>query len=112
MIFSLGTSENKIDLPENSNFDIICFFRVNHAVQGDSSLWWKTLTASLRGKRSVLILDSNVGSFPAMDKTQRWQVGDNWCWLSPRSLSVISKAYSTSAMDFEQLKSFLTTYKP
>ena len=112
MIFSLGDTEKKLDLPETSDFDIVCFFRVENAVQADSTLWWKILTGSLRGKRAVLILDSEISSLPAMDKTQRWQVGDNWCWLTSRSLSVISAAYSDFPMNFRELKSFLTNYKP
>lgn len=112
MIFSLGNTEKKLVLPETSDFDIICFFRVENAVHADAQLWWKTLTGSLRGKRSVLILDSETSSLPAMDRTQRWQVGDNWCWLTPRSLSVISEAYDNSPMNFQELKSFLTNYKP
>ncbi|WPU65495.1 hypothetical protein [Peredibacter starrii] len=112
MIFSLGDTEKNLVLPETTDFDIICFFRVNHAIHADEKLWWKTLTGSLRGKRSVLILESEVSSFPAMDKTQRWQLGDNWCWLTPRSLSVISNGYSNSSMNIRELKSFLTNYKP
>lgn len=112
MIFSLSNLEKKIELPSCSDIDMICFFRVENAVHADEKLWWKALTASLRGKRSVLILESNLSSFPALDKSQRWQTGDNWCWLTPRSLSVISKAYTHRYLNFEELKTFLTNFKP
>lgn len=112
MIFSLSNFEKKFELPSCPDIDIICFFRVENAVHADEKLWWKTLTASLRGKRPVLILESNLDSFPAIDKSQRWQTSDNWCWLTPRSLSVISEAYAQKHPKLEELKTFLTTYKP
>ena len=112
MIFSLSPIEKEIQLPTLTDTDIICFFRVENAVTADETLWWKTLTASLRGKRSVLILEQNLSSLPAWDHSQRWQCGDNWCWLTPRSLSVISQAYGHNPMTFQDFKSFLINYKP
>lgn len=112
MIFSLSKTEKEIILPTLTDTDIICFFQVRRAVLADESLWWKTLTASLKGKRSVLILESNLSSFPSWDPSKRWQSGDNWCWLTPRSLSVISQAYASKPLSFQDFKTFLINYKP
>lgn len=112
MIFSLSHTEKEITLPPLTDTDIICFFQVEHAVRADESLWWQTLTASLKGKRSVLILESNLSSFPSWDPSKRWLVGDDWCWLTPRSLSVISLAYASKSLSFQDFKTFLINYKP
>lgn len=111
MIFSLSKVENDLSIPSLVDTDIFCFFRVNHAVTADENLWWKMICASLRGKRNVLILESKISAWPLYHPKERWQTGDNWSWLTPRSLSVISSAYDFSPMSFQDFKSFLTTSK-
>ena len=111
MIISFSSNENSIVLHENENIDLLCFFSVPHAIHAHESLWWDSLCTSLRLKRSVLILEGNITQFPVYDSSQRWQASDNWSWLSPRSLSVISAAYSKSPMSFSEFKTFLKSSK-
>lgn len=111
MIFSLGRSEKYLSLPSLSGTDIYCFFHIQHSVQADESLWWRMITASLRGKRNVLILEREIEDFPRFNEKARWETGDNWSWLTPRCLSVISKAYEAQPMSFQDFKTYLTNSK-
>lgn len=111
MIISFSQNENSIVLPENENLDLLCFFFVKNAIHTNETLWWDSLCTSLRLKRSVLILEGNITTFPVYDSSQRWQSGDNWSWLSPRSLSVISAAYQNKPMSLPEFKAFLKTSK-
>src|SRR5687768_4820793 len=94
MIFSLEINLQK-------DLDVISFFRVKNAVQYPSELWFSVVQTSLKMKHSVLIFESENATFPVWDSSKRWQTGDNWCWLHPRALTVISERYPTSFADFK-----------
>lgn len=111
MIFSLSEEKNNLIIPKLELIDVICFFHIEKAIEVDSSLWWEIIRANLKIKHSVLILESDIQSFPTWDSSQRWQVGENWCWLTPRSLNVISSAYKNNPMKFQDFKNFLKNNK-
>lgn len=97
-----------LEINHQNDLDMISFFPVKNAVHCSQDLWFEVLCASLKMKHSVLIRESENGSFPEWNKSQRWDTGDNWCWLHPRALSTISKSYPQSFNDF---KTVLTTSK-
>lgn len=111
MIFSLTNSENNIQLPKLKGVDVFCFFTVKNGISCDESLWWSAITASLRMKHEVLILETEIQGFPSWDPSKRWQVGENWSWLSPRSLTVISDTCSPNHLDYQAFKKFLKNSK-
>lgn len=111
MIFSLSSEESPIIIPELSEVDVICFFQTQEGVKADASLWWEILLASLKRKHGVLLLEANLPSWPLWDSTTRISTGENWSWLAPRAMGVLSKAYSTSPTSFQDFKNFLTRSK-
>ncbi len=111
MIFSLSKNLNSFPVKALPRVDVFCFFKVTSAVSCPSELWFLAVCSSLRMKQEVLILGEETAVLPAWDAKKRWDSGENWCWLSPRSLSVITEAYGQKAMDFQQFKSFLKSSK-
>ena len=111
MIFSLADKDHDLVLPELSNTDIFCFFSASHAVNVPAELWFQAMCSSLRMKREVLLLEASIDHFPSWNGRARWDSGDNWSWLAPRALSVITMAYQESSMDFQYFKLFLKNAK-
>jgi len=93
-----------LEINYQNDLDVLSFFRVKNAIHADSQLWFFTLQASLKLKHSVLIIESENTPFPQWNPSRRWDTGDNWCWLHPRALSIISERYPCS---FPEFKSFL-----
>ena len=111
MIFSFSKKPNPLPLKAIKGVDIFCFFETPHSINCPTELWFQVLCSSLRMKHEVLILEEKVVEFPGWDPKRRWDLGDNWCWLSPRSLSVISKAYAQKALNYQEFKQFLKSSK-
>lgn len=111
MIISLSEKPHHFKIPTLPDLDVLCFFKADEGISCDESLWWDSLCSSLRMKRSVLILESNISEFPTWDPSKRFQASDNWCWLAPRGLSVISAAYKNSPMLYPEFKTFLKNSK-
>ena len=93
------------------NLDLFTFYTTKSSVSIPEEHWFQAISASLRMKHSVLILETENMLFPVVDESKRWVATDHYLWLSPRSLSVISAAYLNKAMNFHEFKSFLTTSK-
>lgn len=93
------------------NLDVYSFFPVKNAVQCPKDLWFESICASLKMKHSVLILEEEMPALPPIDEAKRFIVSDNWCWLAPRGLSLISEAYRQKSMTFQEFKTFLKTSK-
>jgi hypothetical protein len=93
------------------NLDLMAFFARENAILCPPDLWFETLCASLRLKHSILIYDHLQEGMPEIDPRHRWQTGDNWSWLSPRSLNVVSDAYDGNMMNYIDLKQFLKNSK-
>lgn len=100
-----------LEINRSESLDVISFFSVEHAVTFPSEIWFQVLCASLRSKHEVLILETPVTALPVWDKKKRWQTEGNWCWLAPRSLSVISSAYKSKPFEFHEFKAFLAKSK-
>jgi hypothetical protein len=111
MIFSLADKDHDLILPELTNTDIFCFFSVGHAVNVPADLWFQAICSSLRLKREVFLLEAQIQNFPTWNARARWDSGENWSWLAPRALSVISRAYQETPMDFQYFKLFLKNSK-
>ena len=97
-----------LEINHQKDLDVISFFRVKNAVHADGGLWFSMLQASLKMKHSVLLFESENTPFPQWNVSRRWDTGDNWCWLHPRALSVISERYPSS---FKEFKTFLINSK-
>lgn len=90
-----------LEINHKHDLDVISFFRVENAVHADSNLWFSILQTSLKMKHSVLIFERKNTPFPEWSPSRRWDTGDNWCWLHPRALSVISESYPKSFNEFK-----------
>jgi hypothetical protein len=106
MIFSFSeghASELNLDLPE---IHVFCFFSTSLAVKVPVSEWWKGIAASLRMKKSVLILEDALVDIP-LNTSARWLVGDKFLWLHPRSLSVFLEATHQNSYSYLLVKASL-----
>lgn len=97
-----------LEINQQKDLDVMSFFRVKNAVHADRDFWFFMLQTSLKMKHSVLILESEKTPFPQWNSSRRWEVGENWSWLHPRALSVISECYPCS---FDEFKTFLKNSK-
>ena len=93
------------------NLTLMAFFRMDHAISCPSQNWFLCLTAALKQKQSVLILEEPSENLPVWDSKQRWDSGDNWCWLAPRSLGELTKVYPAYRVDYSEFKSSLMNSK-
>ena len=96
-----------LEINHSDCLDVISFFPQKHAVTFPEELWFQVLSSSLRLKHEVLILEEPLIQFPSWDKKKRWEAGDNWCWLTPRSLRIITEAYHKNTLSFEEFKTLL-----
>lgn len=111
MIFSLSEKPNPILLEAKTGVDIFCFFETSPSIHCPAELWFSAVCSSLRMKHEVLLLEESVSVLPQWEQRKRWDSGENWCWLSPRSLSVISGAYEQMPLNFQEFKAFLKSSK-
>ncbi len=100
-----------LQIHHQKNLDVFSFFPVKNAVQCPEELWFESISTSLKMKHSVLILEEHLPEIPTIDETKRFVVSDNWCWLAPRGLSLITVAYRQKMMTFQQFKTFLKNSK-
>lgn len=100
-----------LEILTSKKLDIYHTVHMGSAISIPESLWFESLCSSLRRKHSVLILLSDFSLLPSWDPAKRWDVSDNWCWLSPRSLSVISRSNKDIPYTFETFFSYLKNHK-
>lgn len=100
-----------VEINFQKDLDLISFSSRENAIHAPVDEWFSCLCSSLRMKHSVLITETLLNEIPSIDTTKRWVVGDNWCWLAPRSLSVITAAYKANPMTFSQFIEFLRSSK-
>lgn len=91
--------------------DLICFFPVKHAIECDSNLIYEAILASLQSKHEVFLLEDSLQDLPLPNLSRRWEVGDNWVWLSARSKSTLVETFRGSPMSYCQFKDFLSQTK-
>ncbi len=89
--------------------DVYSFFFVPGSISCPYVEWYPCISASLRLKREVLVLEAPI-DFPYWSSHKRWDVGDNWCWLSLRSRKAIEDFHRQSK-DYGVFKSLLSQAK-
>ncbi len=97
-------------LPEKK-LDLYSFFPIENSFSCPETEFYFCLCSSLRRKHEVLILHAPFNSLPLWDSSKRWCVGENWVWLSPRSLSFIKSEFSSKWLSFSQLSHRLLNCK-
>lgn len=111
MIFSFSDSlEKEVDFNINQT-DIFCFFHSENSVSLPDKYWLQAIASSLKLKKNVLILESHFTQIPLIDTTRRWQVGDEFLWLAPRSLSVLLEAHKVIPVTYKAMKGLLKSSK-
>ena len=111
MIFSLADYPSARVNVEIDNTDIFCLFSTEKSVHVTSTLWLQAISASLKMKRNVLLLESPIESDSQILKAQRWHAGENFLWLAPRSLSVLLEAPFEVSSSYKTLKIHLSQFK-
>ena len=111
MIFSFSNSSiQKINIEINQT-DIFCFFYSENAIFVPEKVLLQAVVASLKMKKNVLILEEHFGDISALDTSSRWQVGDEFLWLAPRSLSVLLEAHHEISGSYKFMKNYLNSRK-
>ena len=111
MIFSFpGKSTHKIDF-EILQTDIFCLFESKNTIKLPSEAWLNSIVCSLKMKTNVLILKEHRAQPPVLNISQRWQVGDDFLWLAPRSLSVLLEAPHDISSSYDSLNNYLKSFK-
>ncbi len=111
MIFSLS-NHTAHDLSFTlENTDIFCFFSTAHAAVLPMEHWHLAVSTSLKMKRNVLVLERPLKQLPDLTMTQRWQIGENFLWLAPRSLSVFLEAHNQISVTYDSIKKTLILSK-
>ena len=111
MIFSFpGKNTQKIDF-EILQTDIFCLFAIKNTIKLPSEAWLNSIVCSLKLKTNVLVLEEHLAQPPGLNTSQRWQVGDHFLWLAPRSLSVLLEAPHDISNSYHSLKNFLKSIK-
>lgn len=112
MIFSFSSnSSSAISLQPIPGTDTFAFFKVTCSVQVPEEKWFEAICASLRMKKSVLILERELAFSSQWSDKKRWEAHENWSWLSPRALGVITKGYGQTFTNFQEFKHFLMNSK-
>ena len=111
MIFSfIGKNSPKIDF-EIPQTDIFCLFASENTINLPSEAWLNSIVSSLKMKKNVLVIEGYIEHSPVINITQRWQVGANFLWLAPRSLSVLLEAPHDISNSYDSLKNYLKSSK-
>ncbi len=107
MIFSFRVSpERELNFSLN-NTDIFCFFSVNSNIYIPESNWNLALSASLRMKKNILILESFMSDLPPINERQRIIGGRDFLWMAPHALSVFNRAVHENSSSYTHVKSCL-----
>ncbi len=109
MIFSLSEKVKAHSLPEFPETDIFCFYHSASAVKVPVEVMWTAVLSSLKLKKNVLILETNLAQIPSLG-TQRWLVGEEFLWLAPRASSVLLEATLKKTSSYPSIKAYLTTF--
>lgn len=100
-----------IQISYQKDLDVFSLFPVKNALQCPDDLWFEAITSSLKLKHSVLILEEEMPYLPQWDPAKRFDSSDNWSWLAPRGLSLISEAYRKKSQTFQEFKIHLKSSK-
>ncbi len=107
MIFSFHVaSERELNF-SLKNTDIFCFFSVKNNIFIPESDWSLAVSASLRMKKNILILESFTNEALAINDRQRIIGGTDFLWMAPHALSVFNKAVYENSGSYVHVKSCL-----
>ena len=107
MIFSFRVSPEKELNFSLKNTDIFCFFSVKNNIFIPEPEWNLAVSASLRLKKNILILESYMADVPAINDRQRIIGGPDFLWMAPHALSVFNKAVHDNSGSYTLIKSCL-----
>ncbi len=111
MIFSFSNSSfQKINIEINQT-DIFCFFHSENAICVPEKFLLQAVVSSLKIKKNVLIVEEHLADISALDTSSRWQVGEEFLWLAPRSLSVLLEALDDISDSYKSMKNYLSSRK-
>jgi len=111
MIFSFSEKScQKINF-EIDQTDIFCFFHPENAIKIPEKYWLQAVASSLKMKKNVLILEANLNAVPDINAAKRWQPGEHYLWLAPRSLSVLLEAPHAVSATYSSIKTHLKSFK-
>jgi hypothetical protein len=111
MIFSFTDSGPVSLAHEMEGTDLFCFFKTPTSILVPQETWLLSVCASLKIKKNVLILEEPMTKLSCSDLTVRWQVGERFLWLAPRSLSVLLEAQNEKSNTYIRLKDLLSNFK-
>lgn len=110
MIFSLIKSSPEHEMPLILEMDLYCFFKVKNSVYLPVSSLKLAILASLKQKKEVILL--REPTLPNnISKNLQWDGSDHWLWLSPRSFSIVSRAWSNSGLSSESFVQLISKLK-
>jgi len=111
MIFSFQqSSERELNFALR-NTDIFCFFSVKNNIFVPEAEWSRAVSASLRLKKNILILESFMTHEPDINERQRILGGSDFLWMAPHALSVLNKAVHEYSGIYPLVKSHLIKSK-
>jgi len=111
MIFSFQQSSERELNFSLTNTDIFCFFSVKNNIFVPETEWSRAVSASLRLKKNILILESYLTHEPDINERQRIIGGTDFLWMAPHALSVLNKAVLEYSGVYSLVKSHLPMSK-
>jgi hypothetical protein len=107
MIFSFHVASDRELNFTLKNADIFCFFSLKNNIFIPESEWSLAVSASLRMKKNILILESFTNEALAINDRQRIIGGPDFLWMAPHALSVFNKAVHENSGSYTLIKSCL-----
>jgi hypothetical protein len=107
MIFSFQLSVERELNFSLKNTDIFCFFSVKNHIFVPELDWSWAVSASLRMKKNILILESFTDEVPTINDRQRIIGGPDFLWMAPHALSVLNKAVHDNSGSYTLVKASL-----
>ncbi len=100
-----------LQLNFEEKLDVLTWYHMENAIHCSSSLWFSLVCASLRLKHSILIIEKPLALFPHWNPESRWCTGENWSWLSARSLGPLVLKFNEPVTNYQEFRSFLVLSK-
>ena len=111
MIFSFKFSAERELNFSLKHTDIFCFFSVRNHIFVPEVEWSLAVSASLRMKKNILILEALTNEAPVINERQRIIAGPDFLWMAPHALSVLNKAVHENSGSYALVKSCLLKSK-
>jgi hypothetical protein len=92
---------------QEKKLDVYLMFPEKSSIVCPPELWLPCVLSSLKRKHQVLVQESPGIPPSVMESSQRWKVGENWIWFSPRCRSFLIEVYSSKTLSYPELKALL-----